>query len=64
MSAECPGRPLASRVLGQVGCHVASFVRKNEATQKMGAKGVCMLWVVSVISGVEEIGLFYTITGV
>ena len=27
----------------------SSFVRKNKATQKMGAKGVCMLWVV--ISG-------------
>ena len=25
------------------------FVKKNKATQKMGAKGVCMLWVV--ISG-------------
>ena len=38
-------------------------MRKIEATQKMGAKGVCMLWVVSVISGVEEImaRLFYTI---
>ena len=33
----------------------SSFVRKIEATQKMGAKGVCMLWVVGVISGVEEI---------
>jgi len=29
----------------------SSFVRKNKATQKMGAKGVCMLWVVGVISG-------------
>ena len=25
------------------------FMRKNKATQKMGARGVCMPWVVSVI---------------
>ena len=29
----------------------SSFVRENKATQKMGAKGVCMLRVVGVISG-------------
>ena len=29
----------------------SSFVRKIKATQKMDARGVCMLWVVSVISG-------------
>ena len=34
-----------------VGRDVASFVRKIKATQKMDARGVCMLWVVSVISG-------------
>ena len=29
----------------------SSFVRKIKATLNMDARGVCMLWVVSVISG-------------
>ena len=34
-----------------VGGDVASFMRKIKATQKMGAGRLCMLCVVSVISG-------------
>ena len=34
-----------------VGGDVASFMRKIKARQKMGASGLCMLYVVSVISG-------------
>ena len=33
----------------------SSFVRKIKATQKMDVRGVCMLWVVSMISGGLEI---------
>ena len=68
-SAECPARLQLARfklpestwsgvvmdesrwVLGRD----SLFMRKNKATHKKGAKGVCMLWVVGVISGVEEI---------
>ena len=40
----------ASSNLVEVG-RDSSFVRKIKATQKMDARGVCMLWVVGVISG-------------